>query len=82
MLTDEEESGSTTSSCDEIINLAQEHTRNLMDKKDDYDSSATVSDLTLNSVSAIFETKATYHTSTTNTRMSKPLKAICFVGEC
>ncbi|CAG7829944.1 unnamed protein product [Allacma fusca] len=42
-LTDEEESGSTTSSCDESVNPPQDQSRGSVDKKDDYDSSATVS---------------------------------------
>jgi len=42
ILTDEEESGSTTSSCDEGAN-AMDQSGAPIDKKDDYDSSATVS---------------------------------------
>jgi hypothetical protein len=42
-LTDEEESGSTTSSCDEgSVPHEQPNRASLMEKKDDYDSSATV----------------------------------------
>lgn len=44
ILTDEEESGSTTSSCDEVANSAQDRPGHPLDKKDDYDSSATVSE--------------------------------------